>query len=38
MSTTHTDVLVIGSGMGGGAVAKRLSDRGIKVVCLEQGD
>lgn len=38
MSTTHTDVLVIGSGMGGGAVAKRLSDAGIKVICLEQGD
>ena len=38
MSTTHADVLVIGSGMGGGAVSKRLSDAGIKVVCLEQGD
>ncbi|MGO1768439.1 MAG: GMC family oxidoreductase [Microbacterium sp.] len=31
------DVLVIGSGMGGGAVAKRLSDAGVKVICLEQG-
>jgi len=38
MSTTHTDVLVIGSGMGGGAMTKRLSDAGIKVICLEQGD
>lgn len=37
MSTTHTDVLVIGSGMGGGAVAKRLSDQDISVICLEQG-
>ena len=32
------DVLVIGSGMGGAAMSKRLSDGGIKVVCLEQGD
>jgi choline dehydrogenase-like flavoprotein len=34
----ETDVLVIGAGMGGAAVSKRLSDAGIKVVCLEQGD
>lgn len=33
-----TDVLVIGSGMGGAAMCKRLSDAGINVVCLEQGD
>ena len=33
-----TDVLVIGSGMGGAAMSKRLSDAGIKVMCLEQGD
>jgi len=33
-----TDVLVIGSGMGGAAMSKRLSDAGIRVVCLEQGD
>lgn len=33
-----TDVLVIGSGMGGAAMSKRLSDVGMKVVCLEQGD
>ena len=33
-----TDLLVIGSGMGGAAMSKRLSDAGIKVVCLEQGD
>src|SRR4051812_34317284 len=31
------DVLVIGSGMAGAAIAKRLSDRGVRVVCLEQG-
>ena len=32
------DVLVIGAGQGGAAVSKRLSDRGIRVICLEQGD
>jgi len=34
---THTEVLVIGAGMAGGAIAKRLTDAGIRVVCLEQG-
>lgn len=34
----ETDVLVIGAGAAGGAVSKRLSDAGIKVTCLEQGD
>ena len=34
---TTTDVLVVGAGMAGGALAKQLSDAGIKVVCLEQG-
>ena len=34
---TPTDVLVIGSGAAGAAVAKRLSGRGVRVVCLEQG-
>ena len=33
-----TDVLVIGSGAAGGAICKRLSDRGATVACLEQGD
>jgi choline dehydrogenase-like flavoprotein len=33
-----TDVLVIGSGMGGSAVAKRLTDAGMRVTMLEQGD
>jgi choline dehydrogenase-like flavoprotein len=31
------DVLVIGSGAAGAAVAKRLTDHGAQVVCLEQG-
>jgi choline dehydrogenase-like flavoprotein len=33
-----TDVLVIGSGAAGAAVSTYLSDRGARVVCLEQGD
>ncbi|MGH3626446.1 MAG: GMC family oxidoreductase, partial [Sciscionella sp.] len=33
-----TDVLVIGSGMSGSAVAKRLTDAGMRVTMLEQGD
>ena len=32
------DVLIIGAGASGGVVAKRLSEAGFKVVCLEQGD
>ena len=32
-----TDVLIVGSGMAGAAIAKRLSDHGVRVVCLEQG-
>lgn len=34
---TQTEVLIIGAGMAGGAIAKRLSDHGLKVICLEQG-
>ena len=34
----RTDVLVIGAGAAGGAVAWRLASAGIGVVCLEQGD
>lgn len=32
------DVLVIGSGAAGAAICNRLSGRGARVVCLEQGD
>jgi len=38
MVEDRADVLVIGSGAAGAAVAKRLTDFGAKVVCLEQGD
>ncbi|TMD67092.1 MAG: FAD-binding protein [Chloroflexi bacterium] len=32
------DVLVIGAGAAGAAICKRLSDKGARVTCLEQGD
>ncbi|WP_198344180.1 GMC family oxidoreductase [Mycobacterium dioxanotrophicus] len=35
--TADVDVVIVGSGMAGGALAKRLSDGGLRVVCLEQG-
>ncbi len=38
MTIDRADVLVIGSGAAGAALAKRLADLGAKVVCLEQGD
>ena len=34
----RTDVLVIGAGASGAAVAWRLAGAGLRVVCLEQGD
>jgi choline dehydrogenase-like flavoprotein len=34
----RSDVLVIGSGAAGAAATKRLAEKGVKVVCLEQGD
>ena len=34
----QVDVVIIGAGGGGAVTAKRLSDRGLSVVCLEQGD
>ena len=33
----RADVLIVGSGAAGGALTWRLTERGIKVVCLEQG-
>jgi choline dehydrogenase-like flavoprotein len=33
-----SDVLIIGSGVGGGAVARRLADNGVSVTMLERGD
>ena len=38
MSMLETDVLIVGAGASGGVAALELATRGIKVVCLEQGD
>ena len=35
--TEPIDVIVVGAGMAGGAIAHRLTKAGAKVVCLEQG-
>jgi len=37
MNEEAIDVLVIGSGAAGGALTWRLAEKGVKVVCLEQG-
>lgn len=37
MDREKVDVLVIGSGAAGGALTWKLSEKGVKVVCLEQG-
>jgi len=37
MAKDRIDVLVIGSGAAGGALTWRLTELGVKVVCLEQG-
>ena len=34
----NPDVIVIGSGVGGGTVARRLAENGISVLVLERGD
>ncbi|MBN3854027.1 GMC family oxidoreductase [Paraburkholderia sp. Ac-20340] len=34
----HHDVIVIGSGVGGGTVARRLAENGVNVLVLERGD
>ena len=35
---SHYDVIVIGSGAGGGTFAHRMADTGKKVLILERGD
>jgi cholesterol oxidase len=36
-SLEHADVVIVGSGYGGAVVAKRLTERGVKVLMLEMG-
>ncbi|HEY8869686.1 MAG TPA: GMC family oxidoreductase [Candidatus Limnocylindrales bacterium] len=38
MATEPADVLIVGAGASGGVVARRLSEAGFRVVCLEQGE
>lgn len=37
-ATPHDDVLIVGAGASGAAVAWRLASAGLRVTCLEQGD
>jgi choline dehydrogenase-like flavoprotein len=37
-ASEHADVLIVGAGASGGAIARKLSEAGLNVVCLEQGD
>jgi choline dehydrogenase-like flavoprotein len=37
LAETEADILIIGAGASGAAVAWRLSDAGFRIVCLEQG-
>jgi choline dehydrogenase-like flavoprotein len=38
MEKFAADAIIIGSGVGGGAVARRLAESGVKVMLLERGD
>ena len=37
MSTEHYDVIIIGSGAGGGTLAYRLAPSGLRILILERG-
>ena len=37
MGQGPVDILIIGGGVSGGVVAKRLAEAGLSVLCLEQG-
>ena len=38
MSENHYDVIIIGSGAGGGTLAYRLAPSGARILILERGD
>ncbi len=38
MSTMHYDVIIIGTGAGGGTLAYRLAPTGERILLLERGD
>ena len=38
MSTDHYEVVIVGSGAGGGTLAHRLAGAGRRVLLLERGD
>jgi choline dehydrogenase-like flavoprotein len=38
MSSAHYDLIIIGSGMGGGMLAYALKDTGMKILLIERGD
>jgi choline dehydrogenase-like flavoprotein len=38
MKSLHADVVIIGSGMGGGTTARALAERGVDVLVLERGE
>jgi len=38
MSTEHYDVIIIGTGAGGGTLAHRLAPSGKRILLLERGD
>ena len=37
MNTNHFDVIIIGTGAGGGALAQRLAPSGKRILILERG-
>ena len=38
MSPPHYDLVIIGTGMGGGVLAYALKDSGMKILLIERGD